>query len=49
MWTGNPNMATLEKHIPRRSTILEEGDMLYNPDWAWHKVTSKCQFFSTPS
>ena len=41
MWTGNPNMATAQKHIPSARTILEEGDLLYNPDWTWHKVTSK--------
>jgi len=40
MWTGNPDMAIAQKHLPRRSTILEEGDLLYNPDWAWHKVTN---------
>lgn len=40
MWTGNKHMSTLQRHIPTRSVILEEGDMLYNPDWTWHKVTN---------
>jgi len=40
MWTGNPDMAIAQQHIPRSRAILEEGDLLYNPDWMWHKVTS---------
>ncbi len=42
MWTGNKGMAQLQKHIPTKYTVLEEGDLLYNPDWTWHKVTSEC-------
>lgn len=38
MWTGNKNIAEVEKHIPRYSTILRAGDMVYNPVWMWHKV-----------
>lgn len=45
MWTGNPNMATAQQHIPSARTILEEGDLLYNPDWTWHKVTSTKHIF----
>lgn len=41
MWTGNKDIASVEKHIPRYRTILEAGDMVYNPVWMWHKVTSK--------
>ena len=41
MWTGNSEMGDLEKHIPRKFTTLEPGDLLYNPDWTWHKVVSK--------
>lgn len=40
MWTGNKNMESLENHIPVMYTDLEEGDLLYNPDWMWHKVTN---------
>ena len=38
MWTGNPDMAIAQQHIPRSRAILEEGGLLYNPDWMWHKV-----------
>ncbi|NET36795.1 MAG: hypothetical protein F6K19_33005 [Cyanothece sp. SIO1E1] len=26
------------KHIPIYKTVLEEGDMLFNPPWWWHRV-----------
>jgi hypothetical protein len=26
------------KHVPIYKTVLEEGDMLYNPSWWWHRV-----------
>lgn len=41
MWTGNKNMAAIQKHIPRWSVTLQAGDLLYNPDWMWHKIISK--------
>jgi ribosomal protein L16 Arg81 hydroxylase len=41
MWTGNKGMAAAQRHIPTRFVVLEEGDLLYNPDWTWHKVTSE--------
>lgn len=41
MWTANKNMAQLQKHVPRFGVTLEPGDMVYNPDWMWHKITSK--------
>ncbi len=46
MWTGNPAMNQLEKHLPRRTVTLEPGDLLYNPDWMWHKIISKFIRFS---
>lgn len=34
MWTGNSQRtASILKHVPSWTTIMEEGDMLYNPDW----------------
>jgi hypothetical protein len=42
MWTGRPDVASIEQHIPERySVILEPGDMVFNPVWMWHKITSK--------
>lgn len=41
MWTGNKDMASIQKHIPRWSVTLGPGDLLYNPDWMWHKIVSK--------
>lgn len=38
MWTGNKHMADIQTHIPRRSVTLQTGDLLYNPDWTWHKI-----------
>jgi hypothetical protein len=41
MWTGNSQRtAEITKHIPVWTTVMEEGDLLYNPDWMWHKVTN---------
>lgn len=41
MWTGNSQRtASIEKHIPTWTVVMEEGDLLYNPDWMWHKVTN---------
>lgn len=40
MWTGNANMSHAQRHVPTMFVDLEEGDMLYNPDWMWHKVTN---------
>ena len=41
MWTGNTTRtASNQQHIPVWTTIMEEGDLLYNPDWMWHKVTN---------
>lgn len=45
MWTGNKNMAEMQKHVPRFYVDLEPGDMMYNPDWMWHKITSKNSSF----
>lgn len=41
MWTANKDIANLQKHIPRRYVVLEKGDMVYNPDWQWHKIISE--------
>lgn len=50
MWTGNKRMAAAQRHVPSRFVVLEEGDLLYNPDWTWHKVTSELltPFFFIP-
>jgi len=40
MWTGNLKMKEVQKHIPRRTVTLYPGDMVYNPDWMWHKITN---------
>jgi hypothetical protein len=41
MWTGNSKRtASIVKHIPTWTVEMEEGDMIYNPDWMWHKVTN---------
>jgi hypothetical protein len=41
MWTGNSQRtASITKHIPTWTTVMEEGDMIYNPDWMWHRVTN---------
>lgn len=40
MWTGNKQQKDLEKHIETRYVDLNAGDLLYNPDWQWHKVTN---------
>lgn len=40
MWTANPDVAKDEKHIPTWTVVLEPGDMVYNPDWMWHKITN---------
>lgn len=40
MWTGNKNMAEIQKHIPRWAVTLRAGDMVYNPDWMWHKIVN---------
>jgi len=47
MWTGNKNMADIQKHIPRWTVTLESGDLLYNPDWMWHKIISKSSALDT--
>lgn len=41
MWTGNKNIAAVEKYIPTSYVDLYPGDVIYNPDWQWHKITSK--------
>lgn len=41
MWTANKNIHTLIKHVPHYKVTLDAGDMVYNPDWMWHKITSK--------
>lgn len=46
LWPGKGNMKDfpLFKYCPIYSTILEEGDVLYNPPWWWHaieNITSK--------
>jgi hypothetical protein len=41
MWTGNRDAVLHEPHIPRLHVVLEPGDMVYNPVWMWHKITSK--------
>ena len=40
MWTGNPNIAEDQEHIPTQMVDLQPGDMVFNPDWAWHKITN---------
>lgn len=41
MWTGNSQRtASITKHIPTWTVTMEEGDLLYNPDWMWHRVTN---------
>lgn len=41
MWTGNSQRtANVIKHVPTWTVVMEEGDMIYNPDWMWHKVTN---------
>ena len=41
MWTGNSQRtASIIKHVPVWTTVMEEGDLIYNPDWMWHKVTN---------
>lgn len=47
MWTGRPDVASAEPHIPERyAVVLEPGDMVFNPVWMWHKITSTCSFYS---
>ena len=40
MWNGNKDMKELLHHIPHYEITLEEGDVLYNPAWMWHKVSN---------
>lgn len=41
MWTGNKNIAQDSAHVPREYVDLHPGDLLLNPPWQWHKITSK--------
>lgn len=40
MRAGNENMAAAAHHIPSHFVDLEPGDVLFNPPWQWHKITS---------
>jgi hypothetical protein len=49
-WNSNKDIATLQNHIPRWKVIIEPGDMVFNPDWMWHKITSElCCFVLSSS
>jgi len=32
------SVKTIETRIPRRTVVLRPGDLLYNPDWYWHRI-----------
>jgi hypothetical protein len=34
-------MAAAVHHIPSEFVDLEPGDVLLNPPWQWHKITSE--------
>jgi hypothetical protein len=40
MWTGNKQMSVEQTHLPTLTVDLNPGDLLYNPDWMWHKVVN---------
>jgi hypothetical protein len=35
-------MGSAVRHIPSEFVDLEPGDVLFNPPWQWHKITSAC-------
>jgi len=35
---ANMELDSLQKHLPVKYVDLEAGDMLYNPDWHWHRI-----------
>ena len=38
---GNKDMVSAVRHIPSEYVDLEPGDVLFNPPWQWHKITSE--------
>lgn len=36
--TGWKNAEEMQKYVPIKYCDLHAGDMLYNPDWEWHKI-----------
>merc|ERR1712046_437748 len=36
--TGWKNAEEMQKYFPIKYCDLHAGDMLYNPDWEWHKI-----------
>ena len=34
-------MVNAVHHIPSEYVDLEPGDVLFNPPWQWHKITSE--------
>lgn len=39
--SGNKDMVSAVHHIPSEYVDLEPGDVLFNPPWQWHKITSE--------
>jgi len=36
--TGKKDIIKYHQHLPLRYTDLEQGDMIYNPEWEWHTI-----------
>ncbi len=41
---GEPTVNDFTKLLPSQSVLMEEGDVLFNPPWWWHRVENRSDF-----